>query len=106
MNSIRSKIKRRLQKFVEHDANGLRSQILLLFLEKKEMTIDELVVNLNNKYDISRSAIASLVGYIASKLGILKSHKESYKTTIIYSLKEEYEDLVRLVIQPSTSITG
>jgi hypothetical protein len=36
-----------------------------------------------------------MIGYIYSKLGILRGHKESYKKPIVYSLKEEYIDLVK-----------
>ncbi|MDG6244587.1 MAG: DUF2551 domain-containing protein [Methanolobus sp.] len=105
MDSIRAKIKRRLQKFVELDVNGLRSHILSLFLKVKETTVDELHANITQKYEISRSAVASMVGYIYSKLGVLRSYKESYKTPIVYSLKEEYEDLIRSALEskPSSS---
>ena len=78
MASIRSKIKDRLEKFIELDVNGLRSYVLSLFLNLKKST-----------------AVASMVGYIHSKLGILRSHKESYKTPTVYSLKEEYADLLQ-----------
>jgi hypothetical protein len=40
-----------------------------------------------------------MVGYIYSKIGVLRSHKESYKTPIIYSLKEEYVDLIRNALE-------
>lgn len=95
MGSIRSKIKGRLQKFLELDVNGLRSHILSIFLKDKELTVDQLHSSITKKYDVSRSAVASMVGYIHSKLGILRSHKESYKTPIVYSLKEEYADLLK-----------
>ncbi|WP_406657370.1 DUF2551 domain-containing protein [Methanolobus sp. ZRKC2] len=103
MDSIRSKIKRRLQRFIELDVNGLRSFILSKFLDTKEITVDELHTSITKKYDISRSAIASMVGYIYSKIGVLRSHKESYKTPIVYSLKEEYVDLIKKALESKTS---
>lgn len=42
MESIRSKIKRRLQKFIELDVSGLRSYILSIFLNNKKVTVDDL----------------------------------------------------------------
>lgn len=39
-----------------------------------------------------------MVGYIHSKLGILSAHKESYKTPIVYTLKEDYIDLITNVL--------
>lgn len=99
MDSIRSKIKRRLQRFIELDVNGLRSYILSTFLSVKETTVDELHAVIKKNYDISRSAVASMVGYIYSKIGVLRSHKESYKTPIVYSLKEEYVDLIKNTLE-------
>lgn len=103
MESIRSKIKRRLQRFIELDVNGLRSYILSTFLDVKETTVDELHASIAKRYDISRSAVASMVGYIYSKIGVLRSHKESYKTPIVYSLKEEYVDLIKNTLETKVS---
>ena len=45
--------------------------------------------------------VASMVGYVHSKLGILRAHKESYKTPIVYTLKEDYVEMVKsALIQP------
>lgn len=98
MSSIRSKIKTRLKKFVELDVSGLRTYVLSLFLNVKQFTVDELHKTVSREFDVSRSAVASMIGYIHSKLGVLRSHKESYKTPIVYSLKEEYVDLLRNVL--------
>lgn len=107
MDSIKSKIKRRLQTFIELDVNGLRSHILSVFLQVQKTTIDELHQKITSKFEISRSAVASMVGYIYSKLGILRSYKESYKTPIVYSLKEEYADLLRTELESKNiQVTG
>ena len=101
VSSIRSKIKRRLEKFIELDANGVRSQILSVFLKVKEATVDTIYETLAKKRDITKSAVASMVGYIHSKLGILRAHKESYKTPIVYSLREDYVDMIKSVLNSS-----
>jgi predicted transcriptional regulator len=107
MDSIKSKIKRRLQTFIELDVDGLRSHILSLFLQVQKTTIDELHQKITSKFEISRTAVASMVGYIYSKLGILRSYKESYKTPIVYSLKEEYADLLRTELESKhIQVTG
>ncbi|MBN1133490.1 MAG: DUF2551 domain-containing protein [Methanosarcinaceae archaeon] len=110
MISIQSKIKKRLEKFVELDVNGLRRHVLSIFLKAKTVTVDDLHTALTKKYDVSRSAVASMVGYIHSKLGILRAHKESYKTPTVYALKEEYIDLIKStldskILASSTSTT-
>mgnify|MGYP000164868390 CR=1 FL=1 len=98
MSSIRSKIKRRLEKFIELDANGVCSNMLYVFLKVKKATVDTIYETLVKKRDISRSALASMVGYIHSKLGVLRAHKESYKTPIVYSLKEDYVDMIKAAL--------
>ena len=103
MSSIRSKIKGRVQKFLELDGNGLRSHILFTFLKDKELTVDQLHNTISKKYELSRSAVASMVGYIHSKLGILRAYKESYKTPIVYSLKEEYADLLKTALSSKSA---
>lgn len=98
MGSIRSKIKSRVEKFLELDSTGYRRAILCIFIKVKKATIDELHEILEKKYNVSRNTVASMVGYIHSKLGILRSHKESYKTPIVYTLREEYLDLLMKVV--------
>ena len=42
-----------------------------------------------------------MIGYIHSKLGILRAHKESYKTPMVYFLREEYMDLLMKIVTSS-----
>lgn len=98
VDSIRSKIKQRLQKFVELDTSGLRSSVLSFFLKEKNVTVDDLYEAIKTKFNISRSSVASMVGYIHSKLGILRAYKESYKTHMVYTLKDEYVDLIKSIL--------
>jgi len=87
-----------LEKFIELDANEVSSNILYVFLKVKKATVDTIYETLDKKRDISRSAVASMVGYIHSKLGVLRAHKKSYKTPIVYSLKEEYGDMIKAAL--------
>ena len=94
MASIRAKINSRVEKFLEVDSSGFRRAILCIFIKVVKATIDELHEMLSSKYNVSRNTVASMVGYIHSKLGILRAHKESYKTPMVYLLREEYRDLI------------
>jgi hypothetical protein len=94
MDSLKVRIKRRVETYLELDMHGLRKFIIDILLRLKKITVDQLFNELNKKFNISYSAVASTLGYIHSKLGILHAYKESYKTPIVYSLKEEYVDIV------------
>ncbi|MCL7415433.1 MAG: DUF2551 domain-containing protein [ANME-2 cluster archaeon] len=95
MGSLKELIKNRLETYLELDTDGIRNFILNIFLNLKEATVDVIHKILSKKYDVSHNMVASMIGYIHSKLGILKAHKESYKTTTVYSLKDDYIDLVK-----------
>jgi hypothetical protein len=95
MESLRLRIKRRLEMYLELDIDGIRKSIIDILLKLKKVTVDLLYLELNRKFKVSYSAVASTLGYIHSKLGILHAYKESYKTPIVYSLKEEYVDIIK-----------
>ncbi len=95
MEALKLRIKRRLEVYLELDIDGLRKFVIHILLKLKKVTVDMLYQELNKKFKISCSAVASTLGYIHSKLGILHAVKESYKTPIVYSLKEEYVELIK-----------
>ncbi|CAG0964859.1 MAG: hypothetical protein MPEBLZ_02633 [Candidatus Methanoperedens nitroreducens] len=103
MDSLKVRIKRRLEVYLELDMDGIRKFIIDILLRLKRLTVDQLFKELNKKFKISFSAVASTMGYIHSKLGILHAYKESYKTPIVYSLKEEYVDIVESALNKSTA---
>ena len=95
MEALKLRIKRRLEVYLELDIDGLRKFVINILLKLKKVTVDMLHQELNKRFKISYSAVASTLGYIHSKLGILHAVKESYKTPIVYSLKEEYVELIK-----------
>ncbi len=95
MESLKFRIKRRIEVYLELDMDGIRKFIINMLLKLKKVTVDLLYQELNKKFKVSYSAVASTLGYIHSKLGILHANKESYKTPIVYSLKEEYVDIIK-----------
>ena len=106
MEKLKLTIIRRLEAYLELDIDGLRKFIINILLKVKEVTVDLLYQELNKKFKVSYRAIASTLGYIYSKLGILHAVKESYKTPIVYSLKEEYVDIINRALNKNTQITS
>lgn len=103
MESLRYRIKRRLEMYLELDIDGIRKAIIDILLKLKKVTVDLLYHELNRRFKVSYSAVASTLGYIHSKLGILHAYKESYKTPIVYSLKEEYTDIIKSALSKANT---
>ncbi len=103
MDSLKVRIKRRLEIYLELDIDGIRKFVIYVLLRLKKLTVERLFNELNSKFKVSFSAVASTLGYIHSKLGILHAYKESYKTPIVYSLKEEYVDIVENALNKTTA---
>ncbi len=95
MESLKLRIKRRIEVYIELDIDGIRKFIINMLLRLRKVTVDSLYQELNKNFKVSYSAVASTLGYIHSKLGILHAYKESYKTPTVYSLKEEYVDIIQ-----------
>lgn len=103
MDSLKVRIKRRLEMYLELDIDGIRKFVIYVLLRLKKLTVEQLYNELNLKFKVSFSAVASTLGYIHSKLGILHAYKESYKTPIVYSLKEEYVDIVESALNKTAA---
>jgi DNA-binding transcriptional ArsR family regulator len=106
MESLRLRIKWRVEEYLKLDIDGIRKFILDILLRLKKVTVDQLHIELNKKFKVSYSAVASSLGYIHSKLGILHAYKESYKTPIVYSLKEDYVDILMNALKKTAVSTS
>jgi len=104
MEKIKLRIMRRLEVYLELDIDGLRKFIINILLKVKKVTVDLLYKELNKKFKVSYRAVTLTLGYIHSKLGILHAVKESYKTPIVYSLKEEYVDIINSALHKNTNL--
>ncbi|MCJ7445099.1 MAG: DUF2551 domain-containing protein [Methanotrichaceae archaeon] len=98
MRPQRFEIMSRLLKFLDLDTDGLRRFVLQCILEHREFTISLLYETVSQRYEVSRKVLASMIGYICSRMGILHLNKKSYRSPRKYILKEEYADLARLVL--------
>ncbi len=96
---IRRVIETRLSAYLQKDKTGIRRDVLKMFLRIRALTIAEIHSALSRRFTITYHAIASMVGIIASKLGILHVRKGPDGTTSVYELKEQYIDLVNRIVR-------
>ena len=83
--------------YLNRDKTGLRREILRLFLRIRQVTITDVMERLKSQFSVSFHTIASMVGIIASRIGILRVSRSAGGITT-YELKEKYSPMVgRLV---------
>lgn len=90
-------IEARLKTYLSRDRTGIRRELLRLFLRVKSKTIAELVADLQKHYAVTFHAIASMVGIIASRIGILHMTRNADGVSS-YELKEKYVDCVVRIV--------
>lgn len=98
MRTQRSEVLNRLARFVDMDNHGLRKCILLTIVETRQFTVNSLHETVSRKFEVSKKVVASMIGYICSRLGILRVNKVSYRSPKTYFLRDEYADIARLVL--------
>ena len=87
-------VERRLRSYLSRDRTGIRREVLRLFINSRSLSIAELVAKLKDTdFTVTFQAIASMVGTIASRIGILCATRTSDGVTK-YGLKEKYVGIV------------
>jgi hypothetical protein len=84
----------RLKEYLSRDRTGIRRALLALFIRIKTWTIPQIFDQLKRHFSISYHSLASMVGIIASRIGILRVKKSVDSNNTLYELKEQYLDLV------------
>ncbi|MFZ0005803.1 DUF2551 domain-containing protein [Methanoregula sp.] len=94
---IERMIEGRLKSYLSRDKTGIRREVLRILLKIRQTTIADILAGLREQFKVSFHTIASMVGIIASRIGILKVSKNPGGVTT-YELREKYACMVvRLV---------
>ncbi len=96
-SEIRRVIEGRLRSYLSRDRTGIRREVLRLFLKTRSITIAEIVAELQKHFSVTFHAIASMVGIIASRIGILRATRNASGVNS-YELKEKYVDIVTGIV--------
>ena len=95
---LKHEIERRLKGYLKRDTSGIRHELLSIFIKTKSVTIPEVFDQLKMKYTTTLSSVASMIGTVASRIGILRVQKKNANSTSVYVLKDKYADMVRSLI--------
>ena len=91
---LKREIEARLKGYLSRDRDGIRHELLNLFVKGKSLTIPQIYEKLQARFSISYHSIASMVGTIASRIGILRVRRNAEGTNTIYELKDQHVDVV------------
>lgn len=94
---IKNVIEGRLKSYLSRDKTGIRREVLRLLLRVRSVTIAEILDELGTRFTVSYHAVASMVGIIASRIGILRANRNADGINT-YELKEKYADLVNRMV--------
>jgi len=94
---IERMIEGRLRSYLSRDKTGIRREVLRILLRIRQTTIADIVDGLRERFTVSFHTIASMVGIIASRIGILRVSRNAGGVTT-YELRDKYASMVdRLV---------
>ncbi len=91
-------IEERLRGYLSRDRTGIRRALLSLFVASRTMTIPLVYRELQDGYPTSYHSVASMVGMLASRIGILRVRRSAGGEASVYELREQYLDLVTRVM--------
>lgn len=96
------RVKIRLIKFLLKDKLGIRKYLLKLFLQAKSCTTGEVYDYLIKQgFNVNYRGVSAMVGQMHSRLGILRVYSANKRN--VYTLKENYLDIVKMVLTPFTT---
>jgi len=87
--------------FLDLDSDGLRRIVLQSMVQSQEFTVVSLHEVVCKEVNVSRKVVASMTGYISSRLGILHVNRKSYRAPRTYAIRDEYADIARAVLASS-----
>jgi len=96
-SEIKRVIEGRLRSYLSRDKTGIRREVLILFVKTRSITIAEIVAELQKRFTVTFHAIASMVGIIASRIGILRATRTAEGVNS-YELKEKNVDSVISIV--------
>ena len=96
-SEIKKVIEGRLRSYLSRDRTGIRREVLRLLVKTKSITIAEIVAELEKQFVVTFHAIASMVGIIASRIGILHATRNADGMNN-YELKKKYYDVVIRIV--------
>ena len=102
-SDLKAEIEKRLQNYLSRDTSGIRRELLAFLLKLKTVTVNQVYTFLSEKFTVSLHSVASMLGTMASKLGILSIRRERDGDAGVYELRPQYIGLVERLLNAVAS---
>ena len=102
-SDLKTEIEKRLQNYLSRDTSGIRRELLAFLLKLKTVTVNQVYTFLSEKFTVSLHSVASMLGTMASKLGILSIRRERDGDAGVYELRPQYITLVERLLNAVAS---
>ncbi|HJJ54745.1 MAG TPA: DUF2551 domain-containing protein [Methanocorpusculum sp.] len=97
-SDFKEEIEKRATAYLSRDKSGIRKAVLEILLKLQSVTVQQVYLFLVQKFNVTLKSVASMLGIIAAKLGILSVRREHDGDLGIYELKPQYVALVTRLV--------
>ena len=101
-SDLKKEIEARLTAYLSRDKSGIRAMLLKLLVKLKSFTVNKIHALLSEQFPVSIHSVASMIGTIASKFGILSVKRETDGDLGVYELKPQYYEMVTRIADAAT----
>ncbi len=89
-------VRMRLQAYLKKDKKGIRKAVIKTFISGDSYTTEEIYKQLTKKYDVTYKGMASMVGLMNARMGIL--HVDINNGHNRYCMRDEHRELTKSVL--------
>jgi len=97
-SDFKAEIEKRATAYISRDQSGIRKAVLEVLLKLQSVTVQQVYSFLAQKFNVTLKSVASMLGIIAAKLGILSVRRERDGDLGVYELKPQYVALVTRLV--------
>ncbi len=91
---FKEEVEGRLKQYLLRDQSGIRREMLKIFVRVRSFTVRDIYENLRTRFRTTYHSVASMIGIIASRIGILHVRRSGEGSNTIYELKTQYVGVV------------
>ncbi|HJJ36177.1 MAG TPA: DUF2551 domain-containing protein [Methanocorpusculum sp.] len=97
-SDFKAEIEKRATAYLSRDKSGIRKAVLEFLLKLQSVTVQQVYSFLVQKFNVTLKSVASMLGIIAAKLGLLSVRRERDGDLGVYELKPQYVALVTRLV--------